>query len=138
MIQVYSDGLTVAPGATIPLNSIVYFKGNSATHSAPATIELNQRGVYIIKVDAYGAPTDEGEFGVQVVVNGVPRVDAINLDTVAAAGDFGSVSTHAIVTVAQSDCPCNCTSAPTTVSLINPTEVEAASAHYNMSVSKLC
>ena len=138
MIQLYSDGLTVAAGATIPLNSIVYFKGNSATHSAPATVELNQRGVYLIKVDAYGAPTAEGEFGVQVVVNGVPRVDAINLQTVAAAGDFGAVSTHALVTVAQSDCPCNCTSAPTTVSLINPTEVEAEDAHYNVIVSKLC
>ncbi len=138
MIQVYSDGLTVAPGATIPLNSIVYFKGNSATHSAPATVELNQRGVYLVTVDAYGAPTEEGEFGVQVVVNGVPRLDAISQTTVSAAGDFGAVSTHAIVTVAQSDCPCNCTSAPTTVSLINPTEVEAASAHYNVIVSKLC
>lgn len=138
MIQLYSDGLTVAAGATIPLNNIVYFKGNSATHSAPATVELNQRGVYLVTVDAYGAPTDEGEFGVQIVVNGIPRVDAISLETVAAAEDFGAVSTHAIVTVAQSDCPCNCTSAPTTVSLINPTEVEAASAHYNMSVSKLC
>lgn len=138
MIQLYSDGLTVAPGATIPLNSIVYFKGNSATHSAPATIELNQRGVYLVTADSYGAPSEEGEFGIQVVVNGVPRVDAINQMTVSAAGDIGTASTHCIVTVAQSDCPCNCTSSPTTVSLINPTTVEAEDAHYNVIVSKLC
>lgn len=138
MIQLYSDDLTVAAGATIPLNNVSYFKGNSATHYAPATIELNQRGVYLIKVDAYGAPTEEGEFGVQVVVNGVPRADAINQATAVAAGDYVSVSTCCLISVAQTDCPCNCTSAPTTVSLINPTEVNADGAHYNVIVSKLC
>ena len=138
MIQLYSDGLTVAAGATIPLNNIVYFKGSSATHSAPATVELNQRGVYLIKVDSYGAPTGEGEFGVQVAVNGIPRVDAINQMTVTEAGNIGTASTQCLVTVAQSDCPCNCTAAPTTVSLINPTAVDANDAHYNVIVAKLC
>lgn len=138
MIQLFSDGLTVAAGATIPLNSIVYLKGNSATHSAPATVELNKRGVYAVKVDAYGAPTDVGEFGVQIVVNGSPRIDAINQGTASTAGDFVSVNTSCIVVVSQNDCPCNCTAMPTTVSLINPTEIEAENAHYNLTVTKLC
>lgn len=138
MIQLYSDGLTVAANATIPLNSIVYFKGNSATHSASATIELNQRGVYLVKVDAYGAPTEEGAFGVQIAVNGVPRADAINQMNVAAAGEFGSAATQCLVTVQQNNCPCNCTAAPTAVSILNPTAVAADGAHYNVIVSKLC
>lgn len=138
MIQIYSNGLSVAAGATIPLNSIVYFKGNSATHSAPATIELNKRGVYSVKVDAYGAPTAVGDFGVQITVNGIPRADAINQTAVETAGNYGSASTSCLVTVAQSDCPCNCTSSPTTISIINPTVTAADDAHYNVTVTKIC
>jgi len=137
MLQLYSDGLTVAAGAAVPLNNITYAKGCSATHLAPATISLNQRGVYLVKVDAYGSVTEAGDFGVQIAVNGVPRLDAINESTVA-VGDLASVATQCLVTVAQSDCPCNCTSSATTVQLINPTEVEATGAHYNVIVTKLC
>ena len=119
MLQLYSDGLAVAAGAAVPLNNITYAKGNSSNHLAPATISLNKRGVYLVKCDAYGSVADAGDFGVQIAVNGVPRLDAISLDTVA-VGDLASVSTQCLVTVAQSDCPCNCTSAATTVQLINP------------------
>ena len=137
MIQLYSDGLTVAAGATIPLNNVSYFKGNSATHTAPATVDLMKRGVYLVQVDAYGIPDAAGTFGVQVAVNGVPRLDAINEDT-AAVGEYGSVSTKCLVTVAQTDCPCNCVSAPTAVTIVNPSEVGATDAHYNVIISKLC
>lgn len=137
MIQVYSDGLTVAAGATIPLNNITYLKGKSAQHGAPATISLTQRGVYLAKVDAYGTPDDAGNFGVQIAVNGIPRLDAIS-ETTVAVGDYGAVSTNCIITVAQSDCPCNCTSAPTNITLVNPSDVGATDAHYNLIVTKLC
>jgi len=136
MIQVYSDGLTVAAGASIPLNNVTYAKGCSVA-LAGGTILLNKRGVYLVEVDAYGSVADAGDFGVQVAVNGAPRLDAINLSTTA-VGDLTSVKTQCYVTVAQSDCPCNCTSAPTTVQIINPADVGATNAHYNVSVSKLC
>ena len=136
MIQVYSDGLTVAASASIPLNNVTYAKGCSATLTG-GTILLNKRGVYLVEVDAYGSVADAGDFGVQVAVNGTPRLDAINLSTTA-VGDLTSVKTQCYVTVAQSDCPCNCTSAPTTVQIINPADVGATDAHYNVSVSKLC
>lgn len=137
MLQLYSDGLTVAAGAAIPLNNITYAKGASATHNAPATISLNKRGVYLIQVDAYGSVADAGEFGVQIVVNGVPRLDAINEATVA-VGDLASVKTQCLVTVAQTDCPCNCVSAPTIVQIVNPSDVDATQGHYNVIVTKLC
>lgn len=137
MIQLYSDGLAVAAGAAVPFNNITYAKGNSAVHSAPATTLLNQRGVYLVKVDAYGSVAEAGDFGVQVVVNGVPRPEAINLSTVA-VGDLASVSTNCIVTVQENNCPCNCVAAPTTIQVINPAEVASADAHYNMIVTKLC
>lgn len=137
MLQVYSDGISVAAGASVPLNSITYIKGKSATHSAPSTVELNQRGVYLIKVDAYGSVADAGDFGVQIAVNGVPRLDAISESTVA-VGDLTAVSTCCTVTVAQNNCPCNCVAAPTTIQIINPSDVASATAHYNLIVSKLC
>lgn len=78
-----------------------------------------------------------GTFGVQIAVNGVPRLDAIN-EATAAVGEYAAVSTKCLVTVAQTDCPCNCVSAPTAVTLVNPSEVGATDAHYNVIVSKLC
>ncbi len=137
MLQLYSDGLTVAAGAAVPLNNVTYAKGNSASHSAPATILLEKRGVYLIKVDAYGSVEAAGDFGVQVAVNGAPRLDAINMATVA-VGDLASASTCCLVTVAQTNCPCNCTSAPTAVQIINPSDVASADAHYNVIVTQLC
>lgn len=137
MIQVYSDGLTIAAGATIPLNNVTYFKGKSAVHTAPASVALNQRGVYMIHVDAYGTPADAGNFGVQLAVNGIPRLDGISEETVA-VGDYGACSFTCLVTVAQTDCPCNCTSAPTNLTLVNPSDVGANDGHYNMLVTKLC
>lgn len=136
MIQVYSDGLTVVAGASIPLNNVTYAKGCSAA-LAGGTILLNKRGVYLVEVDAYGSVDAAGDFGVQVAVNGAPRLDAINLAT-GAVGSLTSAKTQCYVTVAQSDCPCDCTSAPTTVQIINPSTVGATDAHYNVSVSKLC
>lgn len=137
MLQLYSDGLTVAAGAAIPLNNIVYAKGNSATHNAPATVSLNQRGVYLIDVDAYGTVADAGDFGVQIAVNGAPRLDAIN-EATTAVGDLASVSTKCVVAVPYTNCPCNCTSSATTVQLINPSNVGVTDGHYNVLVTKLC
>lgn len=137
MLQMYSDGLTVAAGAAIPFNNTTYSKGNTAVHSAPATTLLNKRGVYLISVDAYGSVSAAGPFGVQISVNGVPRLDAINQDT-AAVGELASASTNCLVVVQQDDNPCCCTAAPTTIQVINPSTVEATGAHYNMIITKLC
>lgn len=137
MLQLYSDGIGVAAGAAVPLNNITYSKGCSATHNAPATISLEKRGVYLIKVDAYGSVADAGDFGVQIAVNGVPRLDAIN-ETTVAAGDLGSVATACYVVVQENNCPCNCLTAPTSVQIINPSDVASADAHYNVLVSKVC
>ena len=137
MLQLYSDGITVAAGAAIPLNNVVFDKGSSAQHLAPATISLEQRGVYMITADAYGTVDAAGDFGIQLAVNGVPRLDAINEATVA-VGDLATASFNCVVSVAQNNCPCNCTSAPTTVQLLNSSDVGSTGAHYNMIITKLC
>ena len=137
MLQLYSDGLNVPAGAAVPLNNITFAKGETAVHSAPATVLLNKRGVYLVVVDAYGSVADAGDFGVQIAVNGIARLDAINQATVA-VGDLASAKTQCFVTVAQSDCPCNVTSTPTSVQIINPSTVDAAGAHYNVTITKIC
>jgi len=48
MIQVYSDGLTVAAGGTYPLNNVVFYKGNTAIPAGAGGIALNKRGVYSV------------------------------------------------------------------------------------------
>lgn len=136
MLQLYSDGIAVAAGAAIPLNNVSYAKGCSAVLSGPATISLNRKGVYLIEVDAYGEIAAAGDFGVQIVVNGVPRLDAINEET-GAVGSLTSVSTKAIVIVQNNDCRCNALTAPTNVQIINPSAVGSTNAHYNVIVSQL-
>ena len=55
-----------------------------------------------------------------------------------AVGDLATASFDCVVSVAQSNCPCNCTSAPTTVQLLNSSDVGSTGAHYNMLITKLC
>ena len=140
MLQVYSNGLSVEPGNSYALNNITFAKGLTAEHTAPATVVFNKKGVYLIEVDAYGSATAAGTYGVQVAVNGTPRLDAISMATIPAVGDLAAVSTKAIVVVPQDNCPCNCYSAPTTVQIINPVEATATTddTHINVVVTKLC
>ena len=137
MIQAYSDNIGVAANSPIPFNNVVYAKGGTSSLVAPASIALYKRGVYLVELCGYGSVVDAGDFGVQLYVNGVPRLDAISKTTVA-VGDLGAVSTKAIVVVQESDCPCNCTAAPTIVQAWNPSDVASATAHYNILVTKLC
>lgn len=136
MFQAYSNGIDIAAGATIPLNNVTYSKGCSANLVAPGTIQLDKRGVYVVRVDAYGEVAEAGDFGVQIAVNGIPRLDAIN-EATGTVGSLTSVNTEAYVVVQQNDCRCNVLSIPTNVQLINPSEVGATNAHYNVTVAKL-
>ena len=140
MLQVYSNGLSVEPGNSYSLNNVTFLKGCTAGQTAPATLIFNKKGVYLIEVDAYGSATAAGTYGVQVAVNGTPRLDAISMATIPAVGDLAAVSTKAIVVVPQDNCPCNCYSAPTTVQIINPVEATATTddTHINVVVTKLC
>lgn len=137
MVQLYSSGLTVAAGAAFPLNNVIYSKGSTVTHGAPVTTELNQRGVYRVHCDAYGTLVTAGEFTIQLSRDGVPMVGGISSTSVA-AGDVGSVSFECLVVVPQTNCPCNCTSAPVTIQVNNASEVEVTDAYINVIVTKLC
>lgn len=137
MVQYYSDGVTVAAGGFFPLNNAAYSKGCTATHGAPATIELNKKGVYSVEVDSFATLEAAGDFSIQLFRNGVAQTQALNTTTVA-AGEIGSTHFQTFVVVPANNCACSCTSAPVTIQVANASEVEVSDAHINVTVTKIC
>lgn len=135
MIQVYSDGLTVAAGGTYPLNNVVFLKGNTATPAGAGSVALTKRGVYSVHVDGFATLAAAGDYSIQLTRNGVPLPQAISTTTLAAAGS-ASGSFETLVVVEDSDCPCDWTSTAVTIGVINPSTVEVTEAHINVTVSK--
>ena len=136
MIQAYSDGITVAAGATYPLNNVTYLKGCTATTAGAGGIALTRKGVYHVEVDGFGTLAAAGDYSIQLTRNGIPLPQAINSTTLAAAGSAnGAFSTF--VVVEENDCCCNWTSAPVTVGIINPSTIEVTDAHINIVVTKI-
>ena len=138
MIQFYSNGVTVAAGGTYPLNNITFYKGQTAVQNAVGSVALDRKGVYVVQVDGFGTLTTAGDYSIQLALNGVPVPQAVSTTSVA-AGDIGSGSFTTLVTVSQSDCPCNWTTSATNLSIINPEGAgDVTEGHVNMIVTKLC
>ena len=137
MIQLYSDGVTVAAGGAYPLNNVVFLKGNSAIAAGAGGVALPKRGIYNVHVDGFATLAEAGDYSIQLTRNGIPLPQAISTTTLDAAGSAaGSFDT--LVVVEASDCPCNWTSSAVTVGVLNPSDVEVTDAHINVLVSKLC
>jgi hypothetical protein len=47
-----------------PFNNVVLDKGCGETLSAPATIQLNQRGIYLVEMDGFATPDAATEVSV--------------------------------------------------------------------------
>lgn len=137
MIQVYSNGATVAAGGTYPLNNVTFYKGQTAVQNAVGSIALDRKGVYIVHVDGFATAAAAGTYSIQLAQNGVPVPQAIASTTATAAG-IASGSFTSLVTVSQTDCPCNWTTSATNLSIINPEgAVDVTEGHINMTVTKL-
>lgn len=134
MLQAYSSNLAVAENAAFPFNNITLDKGCAESLSAPATIQLNQRGVYLVEVDGFASGTT-GPDTVQLYVNGVALPQAIssfNLTT----GSNSNYSFKTLIQVTENNCPCNCVSSPTILQIING-ETALTGAHINIIITKL-
>ena len=135
MLQAYSSNLAVAANAAFPFNNITVDKGCSDTLSAPASIQLNQRGVYLVEVDGFATPAAATLVSVQLYVNGVAQPQATSSFTgVVAAVDTFSFKTF--VQVTENNCNCNCTSSPTVLQVING-DTALTDAHINVVVTKI-
>ena len=137
MIQGYSSDITVAADAIYPLNNITLKKGCSVTLSGTSTIQLNQKGVYLIQYDGYAAPAAAtGEVSTQLYVNEVAQPEAIS--SFEATADQATQTLHfqTCVQVAHNNCNCNLTTSPTILQFKN-TGIGVESAHINVIVTKL-
>ena len=136
MLQVYSDNVTIAAEQVFPFNNVVVDKGCAETLSAPATIQLNQRGVYLVEVDGYATPDATTEVTVQLYVNGVaqPQAKSTFMGTAVTATDTFGFKTF--VRVTENNCQCNALTSPTILQVMN-LETSLSDAHINVVVTKI-
>ena len=97
MIQGYSTGLDVAAGAMYPINNVTLKKGCSVIQSAPATFQLNQRGIYLVHYDGYAAATVGGTVSTQLYVNGVAQPEAVSTFEATDVADASSLQFETLV-----------------------------------------
>ena len=136
MLQVYSDNLTVAASTALPFNNVVLDKGCAEVLSAPATIQLNQRGVYLVEMDGYGSPDAVTEASIQLYVNGIAQPQAISSFMTADETDIANFNFKTFVRVLENNCNCNCLTSPTTLQFMNG-ETALANTHINVVITKI-
>lgn len=136
MLQAYSSNLTMAANTAFPFNNVTLDKGCGETLSAPASVQLNKRGVYLVEVDGFGTGAAAADGSAQLAVNGVLQPQAISLYT-AAAGDVSNFGFKTFVQVANNNCNCNCFSTPTVLQVLNGAAA-LTDAHINIVVTKIC
>ena len=136
MLQAYSSNIDIAANSPIPFNNVIVDKGNAERLTAPASIELNQRGVYMVKVNGFGTGAAAGDATIQLYVNGTPQPQAQSQFTVA-AGDVFNFDFNTLIQVANNNCNCNCYSAPTVLQ-VWAGEQALTEGYINIIVTKLC
>ena len=136
MIQAYSSNLTMAANTAYPFNNLVIDKGCAERLSAPASIQLNRKGVYLVEVDGFGTGAAAATGTTQLMVNGVFQPQAISSYTTA-AGDVSEFGFKTFVQVSENNCQCNCVSSPTVLQVMNG-PAALTDAHINIVVTKIC
>lgn len=124
MLEAYSLNIAVEANAAVPFNNIVLEKGCTAELSAPATIQLNKCGVYMVSVDAVASAATT----LQLYKDGVALPQAQSTGT--------GVSFVTLVQVDRNNSECNCCSSPVNLKLISDTAVTLTNA--NICVTKIC
>ena len=136
MLKLYSLNVDVAQNGSIPFNNISIGKGMSAVLSAPGTVQFNKSGVYMVKVSASITPAAAGDVSIQLAKNGVLELGSFSTAT-GAADETTALSFTSLVQVPFNNNPCNCTSNPTTVQLINTGQAGTFPV-VRMVVTKIC
>ena len=135
MLQAYSSNLSVAADAAFPLNNVVVDKGCAEMLSAPASIQLNARGVYLIKIDGFATASAATQVTVQLYVNGVAQPQALTSYT-GVANDITAFGFNTILQVSGNNCPCNVITSPTVLQIRNG-DTALTDVHINVVVTKL-
>lgn len=125
MLEAYSVNVTVDSETAIPLNNVTVEKGCTAVLSAPATIQLNKRGVYMVACNSSSAAATT----IQLYKDGLAQPQAQS------TGDSCAFVT--LVQVESDNKPCCCGS-PTTLQLFNDGEAAATFTNVNVVITKVC
>lgn len=136
MLQVYSDNLAVAANTVYPFNNVVVDKGCAENLSAPATIQLNKAGIYLVEMDGFATPDAATEVSVQLMVNGMTQPQAISTFVPAAVTDTRTFGFKTFVRVLENNCSCNYLAAPTTLQFMNG-DTAVSDAHINVVITKI-
>ena len=136
MLQVYSSNLAVDANTVFPFNNVVLDKGCGEALSAPATIQLNKQGVYLVEMDGFATPDAATAVSIQLYVNGVAQPQAITSFVPASITDARTFGFKTFVRVLENNCPCNCLTSPTTLQFMNG-ETAISDAHINVVITKI-
>ena len=136
MLELYSLNVEVDENGSIPFNNVDLAKGCTAVLSAPGTVQFNKSGVYMVNVSASITPAAAGDVSIQLAKDGVLELGSFS-EATAAAGDTIALSFTSLVQVPCNNNPCNCTSNPTTIQLIN-TGQTGTFPIVRMVVTKIC
>lgn len=123
MIEVYSINKEVTANSAIPFDNIVVKKGCTAELSAPATIQLNKCGVYMVSLDG----TASAATTLQLYKDGIAQPQAQSTGT--------QPSFVTLVQVSKNNSNC-CCSSPTNIQIISDTAVTLS--NINLVVTKVC
>jgi len=137
MLQAYSSNLAVDANSVFPFNNVAVDKGCAETLSAPATIQLNKMGVYLVEMDGFATPEAATEVSVQLMVNGVAQPQAISSFVPASITDTRTFGFKTFVRVLENNCNCNCLTSPTTLQFMNG-NTAISDAHINVVITKIC
>ena len=136
MLQIYSSDLAVGANTVFPFNNVVLDKGCAEALSAPATIQLNKQGVYLVEMDGFATPDAATEVSVQLYVNGIPQPQAISSFVPAAVTDARTFGFKTFVRAFENNCNCNCLTSPTTIQFMNG-DTALSDAHINVVITKI-
>lgn len=136
MLELYSLNVEVDQNGTIPFNNVDLAKGCTAVLTAPGTVQFNKSGVYVVNVSASITPAAAGDVSIQLAKDGVLELGSFSTAT-GAAGDTTALAFESLVQVPFNNNPCNCSTNPTTVQLIN-TGQAGTFPIVRMVVTKLC
>lgn len=117
MLELFSLNVQVGQNGSIPFNNIKLAKGISAIHNAPATVQFNKSGVYMVKVMASVTPAAAGDVSIQLAKDGVLDQSAFSIAT-GAAGQTTTLGFCTLVQVRDNN-TCCCNTSPTTIQVLN-------------------
>lgn len=135
MLEIYSLNLAVDENTAIPLNNVSIQKGCTAVNSAPATIQLNKCGIYMVSCDCSAIPDTAGLMSIQLTKNGVLQPQAQAAST-GETGDTTTMGFQTLVQVNENNSNC-CCSSPTLLQIVN-TGVAVTFPNINVCVTKIC